>query len=751
MKYLRCTIKKFKEVSMKRSLLLVLVLLIVTSVVFAETMIPGTSHKPMDIRELKKVVQPARPDTAIITFSVVPNNLVLNYYDYMIGSYNDLPLCVQPDPTYGGYFLTFHGKRTPTGQRRVFYSYINDNGVIENMNEITNVQNWEGYPGIAVDPVSGKPMYAWHVDTNADGDYEVQFAYDAFLFGAAGLISDPVIAINNPITLPAPWNTTNNEFIWPTVQIGPSPTPGMRRVYVLARNFETHTSAPSENPYIAYADFDADMLEMGSALSWSYTSIPMMNDWNHDSVTWRRPMFAFSVGNDGRIYYTGYHFAQEIANSSSLIEPDLDAFVCDNYGAGTWTRVTGSSEYDSWNPMMNYGNGPDYYFTGSDNTTPIPSDSLYWGISNSSHLNAAMDADNGEIHMLCIWAQQFNENDAGVISGYYHPSIQTVKNLVYDTNAETFTFREVYPVAGNSFDNLLWLPWDADGDGLVDEYYTNPDNPSDPNNGTPLLYSTWPFPYWDNTAHAGAMMFHLSSTKLNAPNNHGMMAAVWQDSNRARLYNEYPTSYPEYAAFSDTPEIWVSVSPDYGMTWSEPTSLNKVETPQLAGMKPMYVYPADKVKYVGVTPEGKKIGKLGVMFLDDITWGSYILEGPIGQNDGGYVRFMELEITFPVSVSNTDPVVTPAITMLKQNYPNPFNPETTINFNLPKGGFANLSVYNTKGQLVKTLVNGMTTVGDHKLVWNGKDNNGSSVASGLYFYKLTANGRTETRKMMLMK
>ena len=737
---------------MKRGILLIMMLVLVTSVVFADYMRPGKLQKTAEILELKKDVQTARPEEAIVEFSVVPNNLLLSYYDYMIGSYNDIPLVVQPDPTYGGYFLTFHGKRTPTGQRRVFYSYINDNGVIENMNEITNVQNWEGYPGIAVDPVSGKPLYAWHVPVDTDPEYEVQFAYDAFLFGAAGLISDPVVVVDNPITMPAPWNSTDNEFIWPTVQIGPSPVAGMRRVYILSRNAVSHAGNPSENAYIAYADFNADMLEMGATLTWNYTSIPTLNDWNHDATQFfRRPQMAFSVGNDGNIYYSGYHVAYLQANDSDLIEPELNVFKCDNYGEGTWTRVTSTSRYPSWNPMMNYGNGPDYYFTGSDNETPVPPDSLWYGISNSSHINAVVDNYNNQIHMAALWAQQFTENDGGILNTYYHPSLQTVRNLVYDISTETFHIREIYPVAGNSFDDLMWLPWDADGDGLVDEYYTNPDNPNDPNNGTPLLYSTWPFPYWDSTAHGGAMMFHMNNIKVNAPNEQGMMAAVWQDSNRARLYNEFPASYPEFLDFADTPEIWVSVSPDFGMTWSEPTSLNKVETPQLAGMKPMYVYPADHIKYVGVTPEGKKIGKLGVMFLDDISWGSFAIEGPIGQNDGGYVRFMELNITFPSSVSSNDPVVAPAITMLRQNYPNPFNPETTISFNMPKGGFANLSIYNTKGQLVKTLANGMTQAGDHRLVWDGKDSKGSSVASGLYFYKLNANGRTETRKMMLMK
>jgi flagellar hook assembly protein FlgD len=70
---------------------------------------------------------------------------------------------------------------------------------------------------------------------------------------------------------------------------------------------------------------------------------------------------------------------------------------------------------------------------------------------------------------------------------------------------------------------------------------------------------------------------------------------------------------------------------------------------------------------------------------------------------------------------------------------------------MPKAGFANLSVYNVKGQLVKTLVNGNLDWGRQSVVWNGTDNYGNSVTSGLYFYRLTTNGKTETKKMMLVK
>ncbi|MDD3284484.1 MAG: FlgD immunoglobulin-like domain containing protein [Patescibacteria group bacterium] len=102
--------------------------------------------------------------------------------------------------------------------------------------------------------------------------------------------------------------------------------------------------------------------------------------------------------------------------------------------------------------------------------------------------------------------------------------------------------------------------------------------------------------------------------------------------------------------------------------------------------------------------------------------------------------------------ANDDPsIVTPATPVLHQNFPNPFNPETTISFNLPKAGKASLNIYNVKGQLVKTLVNETKTAGTHQIIWNGTDNSGQSVSSGIYYYKLNAGKYSSTRKMIMMK
>ncbi|MCK9557674.1 MAG: C25 family cysteine peptidase [Candidatus Cloacimonadaceae bacterium] len=91
------------------------------------------------------------------------------------------------------------------------------------------------------------------------------------------------------------------------------------------------------------------------------------------------------------------------------------------------------------------------------------------------------------------------------------------------------------------------------------------------------------------------------------------------------------------------------------------------------------------------------------------------------------------------------------VTGLAGNYPNPFNPTTTIAFSLAEAGPAKLFIYNIKGQLVRQLANSDFNAGKHFLVWDGRDNGGHPVSSGLYFYRLSARNYSKTRKMILMK
>ena len=85
------------------------------------------------------------------------------------------------------------------------------------------------------------------------------------------------------------------------------------------------------------------------------------------------------------------------------------------------------------------------------------------------------------------------------------------------------------------------------------------------------------------------------------------------------------------------------------------------------------------------------------------------------------------------------------------NYPNPFNASTTIRYNIPKNGDVRINIYNTKGQLVKTLIDEYKTKGNYQIVWNGKDGNGNSVSSSLYFLQITDVRNAQTHKMLLLK
>jgi len=98
-----------------------------------------------------------------------------------------------------------------------------------------------------------------------------------------------------------------------------------------------------------------------------------------------------------------------------------------------------------------------------------------------------------------------------------------------------------------------------------------------------------------------------------------------------------------------------------------------------------------------------------------------------------------------------DDNVAPVLTLDASNYPNPFNPETTISFSVPVAGPTALKIYNLKGQVVRTLVNDAREAGRHSVVWNGMDDNGNSVSSGMYFFRVYNDGKNITRKMLLAK
>ena len=104
----------------------------------------------------------------------------------------------------------------------------------------------------------------------------------------------------------------------------------------------------------------------------------------------------------------------------------------------------------------------------------------------------------------------------------------------------------------------------------------------------------------------------------------------------------------------------------------------------------------------------------------------------------------------PSTVKNSGDKV-PDVFALYTNYPNPFNPVTTIAYDLAKAKKVELAVYNVLGQKIRTLVNDNRSIGRHIAIWDGKDDAGVPVTSGIYFYKIVAGDFVKSHKMALVK
>lgn len=148
-----------------------------------------------------------------------------------------------------------------------------------------------------------------------------------------------------------------------------------------------------------------------------------------------------------------------------------------------------------------------------------------------------------------------------------------------------------------------------------------------------------------------------------------------------------------------------------------------------------------------------------------ITWTQYTYNVPASYNNqnisvgiqcvsnDAFIFFVDdvLIQGYNCYVGNDDDTVPVATTELLGNYPNPFNPETLISYNVKTEAPVSIEVYNLKGQKVKSLVNGKAKSGNHSISWNGTDDNGKKVTSGVYFYRMTSGKYTSSRKMILMK
>ena len=630
-------------------------------------------------------------------FIVAPTELMLTYYDFFPGSYNSIPIRIQPEIsqpfglTAGGVYIVFQAQETATAERKVYYSYLDSEGNLISTDLISTNDVRQGYPGVDIDPISCDPLASWHAMAEPNGSFDCLLSADLFhVYGSPGNWTDEFSVIDNPIGV-------DDEFIFPAVHIsGFSPLGGdYRRVYVTANNY-----MPCHNVIIAYADILSSDLWDLSLAEWNYRTIEQMNAWN-DIIAFKSCAVYANI-----VVYAGY--LTDYDNNIC----DVFVFVNENYGEGPFEYYSESYLFPQWCPF----------------TPPVE---MRHEIMFSNHMNVIIK-DNGS---KTTWTGAMGITfDAGTGPGYYYPAWCMIypKEFVFDLNTHEFSFKDLYIEGANPNDNTPMCPWDLDEDGIVDSFSVT---------GDPLWSYNWPIYYPD-----GSYAFHENYFKT--AQNENWMVSVWSDGTKAKRFYDGNNAF---AVWEATPEIAVIISADNGQTWSQPILLNANETPELAEQIPCYIYPGDVIEIISNTPNNFR-GKVHLFYLDDNDFGSFIQGN--GLDNGGNLMYTALDVEFPdawIPGSSTENEEVPQQQIMMYNHPNPFNPTTTISFSIPEESEVKLNVYNIKGQKVKTLINEQYSKGSHSIIWNGTDDNGKSVSSGIYFYKFKTGNFEKTKKMILMK
>jgi hypothetical protein len=194
--------------------------------------------------------------------------------------------------------------------------------------------------------------------------------------------------------------------------------------------------------------------------------------------------------------------------------------------------------------------------------------------------------------------------------------------------------------------------------------------------------------------------------------------------------------YCTWEAYSDTSaqgfnfDVYAVRSEDGGVTWTDPMNITNTIGMDLDEIHPhlapratdeecYIVYMAPDYETETVSPPGGPEDYKQRLWFTNVNWGEVGVEDEEG---------------IPVKFS------------LTQNFPNPFNPQTVISYSLDKTADVRLEVFDLLGRKVQTLVNGEMDAGNHDFVWKGTEQ-----GAGVYFYRLSADGRSETRKMVLLK
>jgi hypothetical protein len=197
-------------------------------------------------------------------------------------------------------------------------------------------------------------------------------------------------------------------------------------------------------------------------------------------------------------------------------------------------------------------------------------------------------------------------------------------------------------------------------------------------------------------------------------------------------WTQFDTSDVSAGGFGNG-DLFMSYSADHGLTWSSPVNMTNSQTPDC--------YPGECDSDHWATLADDVVGgMLHIFYTNDKD------AGGIPQTEGAATDNPMRYLAYQIPTGINDRYDLPASFSLAQNYPNPFNAKTSIAFELKREHHVLLEVFDITGAKVATLADETMAAGKHSVVWDAAD-----VASGTYFYKLTADDQSETHKAILLK
>jgi hypothetical protein len=300
---------------------------------------------------------------------------------------------------------------------------------------------------------------------------------------------------------------------------------------------------------------------------------------------------------------------------------------------------------------------------------------------------------NGRI--VAIWHEDYGNREREIYFNEYDGSNWSGEVVMSDTNA--VVERNWYPnVAMDSQDNVYAV------------YATDI-------NGTGVRHILMASKSWGG-------QFTLPYDTVYTDSSDFLSVAITIDQNDD-IYVGFRRYIPGTASLE---EIAYCTSTDGGTTWSAPTVLSRPN------------HDAGYITFVGhVTGDGV-----------DAAWRESFEEGIDDQNPSA-VLYAKIDLVTAIDEPGNGSI--PFAFDLWQNYPNPFNPTTQIKYAISKLGNYELTVYNILGEKIRTLVSSQLSPGEYSVDWDGKNEFGKDVASGIYFYRLSGKDLSIIKKMALIR